>query len=307
MSFAFNPDIPSTIKEISDFYAKKQPHQVNMLLEETPVLSRLKFEQASHGLWNAYEEVSGVKGAGLVEMDAPLPSLGLATELRKMDLNIFGGLIEVGEDKARIFGGHAKWFARRMPSILRESGMAAEKNILCKNLRAYAVEHKNLALSAGGAGYSIIALRQIPGETMGLYSPEGFKQGAMFDTLAVNGGSVYKNAQGVLVYGLRIKAYFGYQIANQRSVGAIVNIDKDHLPTPAQIDDLLANIRATPASTLLLMHPRMLNYLNAYKAEKLQVDVGAKDMDRRFTHWNGIEILTSYNFEDGWEKPVTPR
>jgi hypothetical protein len=308
-------DTGATLKELSDYYAKKQPKQVDVLTEETPVLARIKWDAASHGLWNAYEEVTEIKGAGLVEMNAPLPAVGVATELKKIDLNIFGGEMECPEDTAKMFGGKEKYFARKMPKVLRESGMGAEKAILYGNLRRYALDHKGLAVSAGGAAaatgptglYSIVALRQVPGETTGLYSPDGFKQGAMFDTLPINGGNIYKNPAGVLVYGVRLKAYFGYQIANPRTVGAIVNASADSLPTPAMIDDLLADVRATPASTLLLMHPRLLGMLNAYKADKLQVETATKDMDRRFTHWNGIEILTSYNFSDGDEKAATPK
>jgi hypothetical protein len=55
------------------------------------------------------------------------------------------------------------------------------------------------------------------------------------------------------------------------------------------------------------MHPRLLNWLNAYKAEKLQVEVSTKDIDRRFTHWNGVEIVTTYNFTDGNDKKYTPK
>jgi hypothetical protein len=297
----FDPSIPATMKELSDYYAKKQPHQVEILTEETPILARIKWEQASHGLWNAYEEVSDIKGAGMVEMNAPLPVVGMATELKKIDLNIFGGIIEVPEDTAKMYGGHAKYFAKRMPSILRKSGMDSERAILYKNLLNYALAHKKLAVSAGGTANG-------SGQT-GLYSPDGFKQGAMFDTSPVNGGSLsYLTTgahKGVLGYALRLKAYFGYQIANPRTVGAIVNINAANLPTPSQIDDKLADVRATSASTLLLMHPRLLGMLNEYKADKLQVETATKDIDRRFTHWNGIEILTSYNFDDGNEKQAT--
>ena len=219
------------------------------------------------------------------------------------------------EAKAGRFGDKRKYFATKMPKGLRETGIGAEKAILYDNLLAFSVDRKGLARNAGGSEgsqgntglYSLIALRQLPGETTGLYSPRGFNQGAMFDAMPINGGNIYKNDKGVLVYGVRLKSYFGYQIANLHSVGAIVNINKDNLPTPAMIDDLLADVRATPASTLLLMHPRLLNHLNEYKADKLQVQTAAKDMDRRFTHWNGIEILTSYNFSDGNDRQYAPK
>ena len=86
---AFDISSPATLKELSDYYAKKQPHQVELVTEETPILNRTKFEQSSHGLWNAYEEVSEIEGASMVEMNAPLPVVGVASELKKIDLAIF--------------------------------------------------------------------------------------------------------------------------------------------------------------------------------------------------------------------------
>lgn len=307
---AFNIDAPATLKELSDHYAKKQPHMVDQITEEAPILSRIKFEAASHGLWNAYEESSEIKGAAMVEMNAPLPTVDTTSQLKKIDLSIWGGEIEVPEDKAQMFGGKEKYFSKKMPRILRQSGMSAERAIVYDNWRKYALDNK-LVKSAGATSdgcYTILAVREVPGETIGLYSPEGWKQGAMFDISPINGGSLYKFQkgphEGVLGYGMRLKAYFGYQIANKKTVAAIVNIKSAHLPTPGMIDDMLASVRATSASTKLFMHARVLGFLNEYKADKLRVETGAKDLDRSFTHWNGIEIVTSYNFDDGSEKKI---
>lgn len=301
------PDIlskPATMKELSDYYAKKQPHQVDSVTEDAPILNSLKFEAASHGLWNMYEDVTGISGASFVDMDAPLPNVDVNTDLKKQDLGIMGGIIEVPEDKAKMFGGKEKYLAKKMPTILRQTGSETEKAILYKNLREYALRNGK-AISAGASTndcYSIIALREVPGETIGLYSPEGFKSGAMVDVSPISGGNLYKNQQGVLVYGMRLKAYFGYQIANPYTVASIVNINKTNKPTPDMLDELLATIKATPTNTKLLMHEKMRTLLFSLKGSVLQVSVGDKDIDRRITHWNGVEVLTSYNFLDGTEK-----
>lgn len=307
----FNTDVPATLKELSDYYAKKQPHMVDQLTEEAPILARIKFEKASHGLWNAYEETSDVVGAGMVEMNSPLPTVDTASEIKKVDLSIWGGEIEVPEDKTEMFGTKEKYLAKKMPKILRQSGVNTERAIIYNNWRKFALD-KKLAIDAGSTTdgcYSIIVVREVPGETIGLYSPEGFKQGAMFDVRALNNGALYKfpegKYKGVVGYGVRIKAYFGYQIANKETVGAIVNIQKGKLPSPDMLDDLLANVRATPASTKLYMHTRVLSMLNEHKADKMQVSTDTKNMDRTLTHWNGIEIVTSYNFDKGTEKLVT--
>lgn len=307
----------ATLKELSDHYAKKQPKQVNWLVEESPVLDRLKFEVASHGLWNMYEEVTGITGANFVKMNAPLPTVDAALGLKKIDLSIMGGEVECPEDTAKMFGSKEKYFSRKLPSILKESGKTTERALLYDNMRAYALdmkrkEKKNVAIDAGATAdgcYSIIALREVSGETIGLYSPEGFKAGAMLDVAPINGGNLYKSTTtahaGVLVYGMRLKGYFGYQIANPLTVGTIVNISKAKPPTAAMLDDLIAEVRGTSANTLLFMHEKVKNMLNSIKGAALQVDVATKNMDRRITHWNGVEIVTSYNFDDGTEKKET--
>lgn len=300
-----------TLKELSEKFAKKQPTQVDHLTEDAPVLGVIPFEQASHGLWNMYEEVDEITGAGWVEMNAPLPALDVAGNLRKVDLSILGGEIECPEDTANLFGGKEEYFARKLPKVIRKSGMSAEARILYDNFRAYSLKNKT-ALDAGSTtndNYSILAVRFVSGETCGLYSPECFAQGSLLNTLPINGGNLYKATtgkyQGVLVHGVRLKSYLGLQIGNKNSVAAIVNINKSKVPTESMIDDSLAAIRATPGTTYLFMHEKTRNLLFRYKASALQIVSGGKDLDRQITHWNGVEIITSYNFQDGTEKAVS--
>ncbi|WP_029896602.1 major capsid protein [Desulfohalovibrio reitneri] len=304
----------STLRDLSVQYAKKQPRQVDSLTEKAPILDVIPFQEASHGLWNAYEDLTGVSGAGWVDMNALLPSVSADSELKKVDLSIMGGEMEVPEDKARMFGGKEKYFARRMEAVLRQSGTTAESRILYDNFRAFAVD-QGRAVSAGAATddcYSILAVRFEKGVTCGLYSPEGFKRGAMLDVTPINGGGLYKNASGVLVYGVRLKGYFGIQIADERTVGAVCNINAANVPTAAQIDDLLAGVRADPKDTKLLMHPRCKNMLNVYKAGgsatgagSLQTVPATRDVDRTFEMWNGVPIVTSYNFLEGVEAALS--
>ena len=47
---------------------------------------------------------------------------------------------------------------------------------------------------------------------------------ASADIKNINGGALYKNANGVLGYGARLKGYIGVQLANPDAVSAIVNI-----------------------------------------------------------------------------------
>lgn len=304
-----------TLKELAIEYAKKQTKQVDSLLEGSPVLDMIPFSAASHGMWNVYEELAAVTGASWVDLNAALPTVSRATELKKVDLNILGGEMEVPEDTAKLFGGKDKYFGKHLPAILKKSGMNAEYKILYDNFRAFAIAAGTVA-SAGGANninFSILAVRFEEGVCEGLYSPDGFKNGAMLDFMAINGGNIYKNSAGVLVYGMRLKNYFGMQIASAKNVGAVVNIDINNIPTAAQIDDLLADVRAD-GRTFLFMHQKCKNLLNVYKsgsntntegAGSLQTMPSSKDIDRTFDAWNGVKIITSYNFLEGTEPNVT--
>lgn len=122
-------EIKGTLQEIAVHLAKKQPHQVENLTEEAPILKQIRFEPASHGMWNAYEEVSGIQGVGFVDMDSPLQELDVQSKLKKVDLSILGGEMFVGEDKAQQFGGAAAYFARKTPSLLKDAGQVRKETI----------------------------------------------------------------------------------------------------------------------------------------------------------------------------------
>ena len=307
------PDfITGTLAELNNHYAKKQSKLLENLTEDTAVLNQMKFEPASHGLWNAYEEVTSIKGAGFVDMNAPLPQLGVDTKLKKQDLSIMGGEIFVPEDTAKMWGSAEAYFAKRTPALLKEAGMTAEQKLIYNNIAKFAKDNGKLQSAGGSAAatgdtglYSMYAFRQIEGENIGLYSPEGFKNGAGLDVAKINGGNLYKNTNGVLGYGIRLKGYFGFQLANAKGVAGIVNINASHIPTAAQIDDMLIDARATAANTFIICHPKVLSMLNTYKGIVLQMTTGDQDMNRTYMAWNGIRFVTSYNFIAGNEKQVS--
>lgn len=300
-----------TLKEIAIGLAEKQDHMVNTLTEEAPIADMLKFEGATHGMWNAYEEITKIDNVKEVDMDSPLPKLGADSVLKKTDLQIIGGLMEAGEDKLQVIGKEA-YFAKRLPLHLKAAGQMMERNIIYKNIREYAID-KGKAVDAGGTGdngYSIIAYREIEGENIGLYNPKGFGSGTgkLLDVKAVNGGNLYKDERGVLVYGMRLKGYIGYQLANPNGVAAIVNITKANLDnlTAEMIDDIILSARVDQSSRgFLMMHPKMLSLLNKFKDSKLMTTVNDTNYNRTFTMWNGVKILTSYNFDNGTEKHIT--
>lgn len=309
----------NVFRDIAVAGSKKQPQMVDQTFEEAPILEMIPMQAASHGLFNVAEEVADADAASLVDLDDELPVLSSRSKLRQFDLSILGGKMYVGEDTARRYGGASAYFASRQSAILRKTGMVTEKSILYNNLRAFAEANHTAAdpklISAGASGgYSIIAVKWVPGEVTGLYDPGFAGKGMMFDIAALGGGQLVefkRTANGVektlTGFGVRLKSYFGIQLANKRYVGAVVNCTKSgaNLPTETMIDEIISAVRGAPGNTFLYMHPDMKVGLQKYKASSMQTTVETQSLKRTFQAWNDIPIVTSYNFLKGTESAVT--
>jgi hypothetical protein len=294
----------NTLKEIAVMLSQKQKHYVDSLTEESPILDNMHFEASTHGLWNAYEEVARIEGAGFVDINQPLPEMEVDSNLKKIDLSILGGEIFLPEDKGSVIGV-GEYFSKKVPVLLKHAGQTAEKKIIYDNFIPYAVSNGK-ASSAGGEEncYSMVAVRYIEGEVTGLYSSKNVNRFGILDSTPINGGALYKNANGVLGYGVRLKGYIGMQLANPDAVSAIVNISPENIPTAEQIDNMLVDAKATPGSTFIYCHPKVLSMLNKYKGNILQASSLDFDDNRSFMAWNGISFITSYNFMNGTEEAV---
>jgi hypothetical protein len=296
-------------RELAIDQAPKQAVMVDAVTEEAPILASMPMEAASNGFQNVYEELKDVDGAQFVALDEALPAIGMDAELNYVDLSVLGGIQEVGEDKARKFGGAVPYFAKKLPSILRVTGADTEQSILYNNIRTYAKTNGKLANAGGtnsGAMLSMLCVKWVAGETTGLYDSTGFGDGKAFDIMPINGGNVYKDGDSRLVYGQRIKTYIGVQLANPRYVSGIANIDLVAsgstdtgyvaLPTEAQITEMIRNARGDSANTRIYCHPRVLDALQVYKGSALEMMPADGDYNRVIGRWNGIPIETSYNF-----------
>lgn len=295
----------STLKELAVALSQKQEHYVNHLTEESPILDNMRFEPSTHGLWNAYEEVSKINGAEFVDINQPLPEMEVDSNLKKIDLSILGGEIFLPEDKASVIGV-SEYFGKKVPMLLKHAGQTAEKKIIYDNFIPYAVQNGK-AVSAGASSncYSMVAVRFVDGEVTGLYSAKNIGKHGILDSTPINGGTLYKNANGLLGYGVRLKGYIGVQLANPDAVAAIVNITADKVPSADQIDNMLVDAKATPASTFIFCHPKVLSMLHKYKGNVLQTASSDWDINRSFMAWNGIRFITSYNFANGTEDAVS--
>ena len=106
-----------------------------------------------------------------------------------------------------------------------------------------------------------------------------------------------------------------FRSANVRNIASLVNIDLsvdaatdtgfNALPSETEMDDLLESVRAMPANTFLMMHPKVANALAVYKGDRLEMTVSDDNLKRRFKMWEDIPIITSRNFLNGTEAIVS--
>jgi hypothetical protein len=298
--------LDNTFREVAIEQAPKQAALVDAVTEEAPILAAIPMEETSNGWQNVYEEIKKVDGAQLVALDEALPDVGVDSETKYVEVGKIGGKIEVGVDKASKFGGAANYFAKQIPTVLRETGAQTEKSLLYNNIRVFAKANGKLDNALGDTvdkETSMLCVKWVSGETTGLFDPTS---GNAFKLTALSGGSEYLNAGGVEVQGMTIKNFFGLQLANPKYVSGIANIDLTPdsesatgykaLPTEAQVNKMLTDARANPGNTLIYCHPNTLNALGIYKGGALQMGVSEGDYNNQIVTWNGVRFLTSYNF-----------
>lgn len=290
-----------TLREIAIEHAKKRPELVDYLTKKAPILDVLKWVPATHGLWNVEEVLSGVNGAGMVDLDAPLPSMDASTRLETTYVSVMGGRMEVGVDKAAQFGGPDAYFARREEKFFAQAGMDTEANIFTKYWRKAAL--KNTAscvtkLSGSGSALSTILIVKMDSHiNTGIYDPAGFKQGRLMEVSPLYGGNKYLDSSGRTVYGVEYRGRFGWQLlAPKECVHAIVNVDKTNLPTLAQIEDAIAAVEGSAEDTMIFgYHPILQKTFSAIKQADIMYVNGDKSIQTIVGDINGVKLVGSYN------------
>lgn len=300
-----------TLHEIAISRANKQPGIVDALTEDTPVLNIFKWVPSTHGLWNVAEKLTDINGPAFTEPDAPLPVMSSSNDLVTTDLHVMGGMLEVPSARAQKFGGALKYFSERQDHLLKEAGRAVEKQIVKDVFLKAAVKVKNLRNAGGkGDGWWIMAVRFDDLSNVGLYDPDQFDQGRLLRIDMPYGGNEHylrgKGYENVLGYTVVYRGHFGWQLLEpERTVAAVVNIDKDNYPTVDMMDDMLADVRAEKGNTYLICGPRAKIYgINKHKNEKVHVVMGDTNQQTVIESWNGIPIITSHNINDKI-RPVT--
>lgn len=316
-------------REVALQLSDKQPTLVDYVTEEAPILNLMPMQPTTSGLSHQYEVLVDADSASFVDLDQELPSVNADTRVEHTKVGLLGASMEVGEDKVNELGiAPAEYFARKLQHVLKFTGTNTEQAMLYNYLRARAIQSYNdnelsdraeHLMSAGGSAnknYSIIFVKWEPDNMYGLYNPNGFGNGMLFDMEPISGGRLYytkASAYKVLGYGLRLKSHFGLLAANPRNVAVIANIDISDasdenwkLPTAYQMDDAIAAIRgAMGGNTMMLMHPKVKTAMSKFKTDKVQLFNSDRSMEFTFDAWDGIPMIPSYNFKKGSEPNVT--
>lgn len=294
------------LRELATLKAKKQPKQVDYITQNAPILDTIDFFPSTHGLQHAYEKLTEVVGGKLVGVDEALPEAKMETTLNWQELGILGFKLKAGVDKVKIISGGSfpAYIARRLPVVISKTSMDSEKSLIYDLLMPFAVKNKKVInANAGAAGkttFRIIAVRWEDEQLCGLYDPNGFGQGAMFDTMYLSNGSPYEDSDHKDVYGASFKSYLGFLIANPQNISMIANISEDYKPTAAMVDDMLDDCMANrTGKTFIFGHPRALRMINDLKESRLTMDPGNMHYSRRIGDWDGIDLVPSYNFNKG--------
>lgn len=284
----------------------------NNLIEQADVLAALPMYPTNNGLKHVFRKMNSVEGAKLINLDDELSAMSVDWTADSADLSAIGGEIEVGEDEAAEFGGHQKFFAEMLPSIFQKTGMDIERSYLYNTLRKKAISWGNVIDAGGAVGgqSSVIVVKYVPGETGGIYDPKGWGTGKAFDVLAYNGGQLYKFTRGTRTisgYGMRVKTYLGFLMANPRNVAVIVNVDLaqttpgtyDALPTKLMMNKAIRMVRGTSGNTMMYTPPAVVDALGeVYKSSIVRLGSSETEINTMVEYWNKIRLVSTYNMDE---------
>ena len=301
-------------REIALKMAPTQAALINDFVKAAPIWASIPMRETSDGFKNVFERIISVEAMKkLTGLDSPLPSVKTESSLASVDLSVFGGLMEVGQDKANAFGSAEAYFAKHLETIMPYTAQSYEFATYYNELRPYATKLGN-EIDAGGTTAnkqtSLVVVRWDAANT-GLYNPDGFGSGKVFESFWMNGGNLYniaKNGTTVPGYGMFFKNNFGLQLEGSEHCAAIVNIDLTltdgeytAMPTADQIDDAIYSVRGTPADTMILTTNRMVGATKKYERA---LGITPPNEVMAISDWDGIPIIGSYNILDRAEAVV---
>ncbi len=320
-----------TMQQVALGYSKTQQTIINQFIKELKFMQTVPFITATHGIFNQYEEVTDVSGAGWREFDAPNEQMDIESIMRKENLGVIGGDMSVSAERALMIANNVKdpakaaelYFAKRSLTVLNDAGKATERHFIYEHLYKKMFKYNGLIKSdkgkrtmidAGGTGstnWSIFAIRQNKEQNCGLLSPFGENNDELMTMEWLNGGELHKITSGKdagkIGFETTWKAYLGYQVGCPNYLGGIFNIDPDNskMVTAAMIDDLLDAIEADPSDTVLVMQRGMKTKLGRLKLGLLQLGNEDKTISTAIKDWDGIDIVATNTMLRGNEEKVS--
>jgi hypothetical protein len=316
------PVFGNTLNHLGIKKSRAYVQQIDNITENAPIVKKIPFRQATDQLWDVSSALTGIKGAMTpLDINSPLPELEITEGLRRSELSAFGAELFVPEDTALLEGGPDKYFGNHRQAFERQTGMDVEMQYIYNCFLPFALEGKrqghDTMFDAGGTGninYSLLVCRF--DETFcGLFSPLAFRSDTFLMMKAINGGNLYhqwkdgNRYKGVLGYGMEMKTFMGVRMLSFRNISTIVNIDRTEATpfTASMVDEALLAARVGEAGTTVIMcHPKIKLWLQEIgKVQRLETTFGDKAVNHEIESWNGVPVVTSYNFMDGSEAKIT--
>ena len=312
----------NSLNQLAISKGKAFTEQVDNITEQSPIVRAMPFNKSSDQLWDVSSELKMVSSVQRVDLNSPLPSFHIADAMRQTQLSIFGATSFVPEDTAILEGGPDKYFSKNRKSMERQTGMDMEQSYIYSAFLPYALsknkEGYETVQNAGGnanTNYSLIVARFDETNLSGLYSPLAFNRATFLDIKAINGGQLYQNPDkdhqfyNVLGYGMRMLTYVGVRMLSHRNISAIVNIDVDATTplTKKMVQRALLSARAGEAGkTMIMCHPKVKLVLEDIgKIQSISTEYKDKNANFTLESWDGVPIVTSYNFMEGTETNIS--
>lgn len=303
-------------KELSVEHTTKQRVLVDSLTEDAPFLESMPLEESTHGLHHVFEKIDAITGGNITAIDAARAVANQTTGLDNITLSIIAGVVEQGIDSAVELGGFDAVIRKKLPKIIRKTGMEIERDIIYNSFRSFANTESKLVSGGGSASanYTILAITWREGEMGGLFDKNVIATQNLFRLLRYANGGILLNSSSKPVFQLDFTAVLGILTANEDLIAGIVNNDISAddpvgtrtFATIKQMDAMLRSARRN-ASTRIYCHPAVQDYLGTiYKAGQVRHDpVPTSGFEDRIPTWNGTPIISSFNFDDGDETTVS--
>ena len=294
--------------------------QISQLAKESGILSTMLFQPANHGLFHKYKLAENLASGGFRAINGSIVPSKVTQKVQQEDLKLLTDLQRLDKGYCETYpGGANSAFAEDSPQFVEGLGQKAATQFIYgingsgdeegfAGLRDLAVAN-NKTISQGGAEGSsttILCVKWRKDETTGLFNPANFNKGKIVNIEMENNGKWFmettNTSTGAVkpVYGALYESYLSLLMSNPNNVFAYTNIqDADGFkPTSANMDKMIASVKAKPSDTIIYMNWTALRLLQELKVGKLQISTTDTDYSKWLISWNGIPIVLEENLTD---------